>query len=178
MKFALDYTAEVGDDVLASATLLEQLDQHRETLTDVSAIDGGLSLVLDGKAAEADYSDPLLRLVDGWLRKVPWVIAGDTETVALRNSEHCFAFVPAGDGVEVSFFEGDEAEIEEYIIAPTNVRLEEFAAESMKLGQRVLDMIKQIDPDLLTSNEDCKDLAASLDEASKAWHDYEVHQRR
>jgi len=179
MKFALDCTVEVGETSSTPSALLESIDQHREALAEVSGLEGVLLLVLDGKQTTgADYSDPILRLAGTWLRKVPWVIGGDTETVALRNSEHCFAFVPAGNGVEISFFEGDEAEIEEYVIDPTTVRLEDFAEASIGFGDRVVALVEAIDPALLESNEDCQDLKASLEQAREAWHDYTVHQRR
>lgn len=179
MKFALDCMIEVGDTRLTPAALLESIDQYRDNLPDVSSLEGVLLLSLDGtETTGTDYSDPILRLTGGWLRKVPWVIAGDTETVALRNSEHCFAFVPAGNGVEISFFEGDEAEIEEYVIDPTTVRLEDFVEASIGFGKRMIALVEAIDPTLLESNEDCQDLKASLDQATEAWHDYQVHQRR
>jgi hypothetical protein len=179
MKFSLDCKIEVGETTMSPAGLRGALDEHLEAVKEISTLEGELVLLIDGKPkVGAQYSDPILRLTAGWLRKVPWVIAGDTETVALRNSEHVFAFVPAGNAVEISFFEGDEAEIEEYLVDPTNVLLSDFAEASIAFGRLMLELVEAIDPEQLDANEDCKDLVASLDEASKAWHEYQVHQRR
>jgi hypothetical protein len=98
--------------------------------------------------------------------------------VALRNSEQCFAFVPAGESVEVSFFTGSETEIEDYILEPTTVRLEAFVLESLNAGEQLVALVRGLGPSLITDNEDCKDLLLSLTEAQKAWHDYQLHARR
>ena len=42
----------------------------------------------------------------------------------------------------------------------------------------LLQLVKAVDPELLQTDEDCKDLTVSLEEARKAWHDYQVHNRR
>jgi len=117
-------------------------------------------------------------LADQWVRKLSWVIGGDTETVALRNSEHCFAFVPTGDSVEFSFFAGTESEIEDYVIEPMNVRLESLATQAVKICENLLEVIQKVDPNLFESDEDCKDLVVSLDEGKKAWHRYQLQSKR
>lgn len=179
MKFAIDCQIEVGDTLLSSTTVLENLDQYRDGIGEISFLEGKLVLLFDGEeGGTSDYSDPVIRLADGWVRKIPWVITGDTETVVLRNSEHCFAFMPAGNAVEISFFEGDAAEIEEYVMEPTNVLLSSFVQESIRFAEHILALVRAIDAGLLESNDDCRDLAASLGEAKRAWKDYQVRQRR
>ncbi len=179
MKFAIDCQIEVGDTLVPSATLLDQLDDLRDDLGDVNLLEGKLVLTFDGQeGASAEYTDPIYRLVDGWLRKVQWIMAGDTETVVLRNSEHCFALVPAGTAVEISFFEGDAAEIEEYVLEPTNVLLTDYIQESIRFGEQVIGLIQALDSELLENNEDCKDLSRSLGEATTAWKKHLVRQRR
>jgi hypothetical protein len=178
MKFNLDFRILVGDEGVDGGTVESQLDAHRDTLADIGDVEGAIVVKLDGEDNCADYYDPLLRLADQWVRKIPWVVAGDTETVALRNSEHCFAFVPAGESVEFSFFAGSELEIEEYVVEPTTIRLETFATESIGLAERLLELVRTVNPELLESNEDCRDLSASLEEGRKAWRDYQIHQRR
>jgi hypothetical protein len=178
MKFSLDFRILVGDEGVDAGTVSSQLDEHRDTLADIGGVEGAIVVKLDGEETCADQYDPLLRLADQWVRKIPWVVAGDTETVPLRNSEHCFAFVPAGESVEFSFFLGSELEIEEYVVEPTTVRLETFANESIRLAERLLELVRAVNPELLDSSEDCRDLSASLEEGRKAWRDYQLHQRR
>ena len=178
MKFTLDAHLDSGDGTVDATAFLARVDALRDQVSDISLHEGRLVLSFDGEEALKEYSDPIVRLMDGWLRKLPWIIGGDTETVALRNSEQCFAFVPAGESVEISFFTGSETEIEDYILEPTTVRLEAFVTESLKAADTVVALVRGLDATLLQSNEDCKDLLTSLSEAQKAWHDYQLHARR
>ena len=89
-----------------------------------------------------------------------------------------YAFVPAGDAVEFSHFAGSESEVEEYLLEPTTIRLEAFAKETLRMGERVLELINKTDAGLVKSNEDCRDLATSVDEGRKAWREYQLHNRR
>ena len=178
MKLTLDLALDVGDTTLDVATVLQSLDTHREALLPLDAIEGRIVLQIDGQETALPYSDPLVRLMDLWLRKLPWIVGGDTETVALRNSEQCFAFVPAGASVELSFFTGTEAEVEDYLLEPTVVRQDIFVAEVLRLGERLVELLTAIDAAALSSNEACRDLQTSLGEAKAAWHDHQLHQRR
>jgi hypothetical protein len=178
MKFTLDFNLDAGDSTPDSASFLAALDKHRGAISDISALEGRITVVLDGKDLCGDYSDPIVRLIDQWLRKLPWIIGGDTETVALRNSEHCFAFVPASESVELSYFQGSETEIEEYVLDPVTIRLDTFVSETIRLGDRLVEIIKRFDAGLLDRHEDCKDLQTSLSEAKRAWREHQLHQRR
>jgi hypothetical protein len=178
MKLALDYRLRVDDDVVDSQTLVTKLDSFKDTLAKAGTWEGVLVVKLDGELHCEELVEPIIRLGDQWIRKLPWILTGDTETVAYRNSEHCFAFVPEGDSVEMSFFVGSENEVETYVVEPTNVRLAEFANESIKLGERLLELVKRINPALVETDEDCRDLRGSLEEGRKAWRDYQLHNRR
>lgn len=178
MKFALDFNLDAGDSTLDSASFLREIDSHRSEQSDISLFEGRIVVRFDGKDVCGEYSDPIVRLVDQWLRKLPWIIGGDTETVALRNSEHVFAFVPAGESVELSYFLGSETEIEDYIVDPTTIKLDAFVNESVRLADRLLEIIRKIDGTLPETHEDCKDLVTSLAEARRAWREHQLHLRR
>ncbi len=178
MKFALDYRIRLDEETVALNQLVETLDSHRERLAQADPLEGALVVCIDGSRYCEEFVEPILRLGDQWVRKIPWVLSGDTETVAYRNSEHCFAFMPAGDSVELSFFSGSESEVEEYVIEPVTVRLDVFVSESVRLMERLLEVVNMIDPSLCERNEDCRDLKASLEEAKQAWRDYLLHNRR
>ncbi len=178
MKFDLTYKIRVGDEVIDSDQALSHIDTYRDRLTPVGGVDGALVLRVDGDEYCGDQYDPIVRLATHWVRKVPWVLGGDTETVAFRNSEHCFAFVPAGESVEVSFFVGTETEIEEYVCEPLIVRLDAFAPQSLALADHVLKLARALDPRVVDSEEDVRDLAVSLEEGRAAWRDYQLHNRR
>ncbi len=177
MRLQLDFEFEINDQPVAGEVIVGDLDSYKEALTDIVMEQGRLLMQVDGQGDSGDYEEPLVRLVGQWLRKVQWVISGDTETIAFRNSETCFAFIPAGGGVEVSLFEGTELEVEEYIIEPVTLRLETFVLSSIEMGDRMIKVIESVDPGLLESDEDCKDLKNDLEESKKAWHDFEIHKR-
>ena len=47
-------------------------------------------------------------------------------------------FVPLGDTVELSLFEGSESEVERYIIEPQTVKLADFVQTSIAMGETML----------------------------------------
>ncbi len=178
MKVEIQTKVVVGEAVLDVATLLSHLDTHREALSDISAVSGTIIVRVDGEEYGAEQNDPIVRLVDQWVRKVPWVLGGDTEAVAFRNSEHCYAFVPAGDSVELSYFAGSETEVEDYILEPVTLRLEQYIKDSLRMSEALLEVAVRLDPGLTNANEDCRDLKNSIDEAKKAWREHQLHNRR
>ena len=177
MNFELDYKIVVDDEPIDSATILANLDGYREGLTDILSWEGSLIVTMDGKIQGEEISDPILRMADQWVRKIPWILGGDTETVAFRDSEHCYAFIPAGDSVEFSLFSGTESEIDEYVIEPFTVRMAEFCTETLKMCEGLLELAGKIDEALLET-EDCKELQSSLDESRKAWREHQLRDKR
>lgn len=177
MKFSIDYHLDVGDESIESASVAADITKYNEALKDIGALTADLKFTFGETERMGDFSDPVVRLAGLWMRKVAWVIGGDTETVALRNSEQCFAFVRTGNGVEVSFYDGDESEIENYVIDPVTVSLGAYVQASFSFAEHVMGLVSAVDGSLLQSDEDCADLVASLGEAKTAWHDYEIHRR-
>ena len=178
MKFSIDFRIDVDGELLDASSLESSTGKHRLTLVDTGALEGAVVIRVDDEEVCGDYADPIVRLIDQWIRKLPWIIGGDTETVALRNSEHCFAFIPEGESVEVSYFQGSEAEIEEYVLEPINVRKDIFVTESIAAGERLLEIFRQADPELLESNEDVRDLNTTVTEARRVWKEHLLRQRR
>ena len=178
MNFDLDYKIRINDKELESRVFTTEIATYKNQMGDVGVLEGAVVMKIDGKTVCGDHYDPIVRLASQWVGKIPWILAGDTETVALRHSEHCFAFVPAGESVEISFFVGSESEVEEYIVEPTTVRLDAFATETLKMAERVVEMVRAAEPSLLNGHEDVRDLLASLDEGRKAWRDHQLHNRR
>ncbi len=178
MKFELAANLLIDDEPVAVTHLLDNPDVLAEKLESLHHLEGQFVCTIMEKVVTDDYSDPILRLAHLWLSKLAWIVGGDTETVALRDSERCFAFVPTGESVELSFFSGTEEEIEEYVFEPTHVRIEDFATQSIAVGDQLARLIDAVDISLWESDEDCKDLKTSIEEAKKAWHDYEIHKKR
>jgi hypothetical protein len=177
MNFELDYKILVDDVAVDAATLLANIDTYREKLTDVDSWEGVIVIKSEGDAQGEEIFDPILRLAAQWVRKIPWILGGDTETVAFRDSMHCYAFIPAGDSVEFSLFSGTETEIDEYVIEPFTVRLGTFANATLSLCEGILELAGRVDAALLET-EDCRDLRTSLDESRTAWRNHQLHDKR
>ena len=160
-----------AEKLLNDAALLDDLD-------DIRYVEGRIQASFDDTPIEASYEEPILRLVNQWVRRLQWIIGGDTESIAFRNSEECYGFVPLGDTVELSLFEGSESEVERYIIEPQTVKLADFVQTSIEMGETMLAVVKACDESLLESDEDCKELVSDLEEARRAWKDFELHGRR
>ena len=166
-----DAPVQPAEKLLNEPTLLEELG-------DIRYVEGRIHASFDDKPIAAEYEEPILRLVNQWVRRLQWIIGGDTESIAFRNSEECYGFVPLGDTVELCLFEGSESEVERYIIEPQTVRLADFVQTSIEMGETMLAIVKASDASLLDSDEDCKELVSDLEEARRAWKDFELHGRR
>lgn len=178
MKIKITYEYDLDDGTLSAAELESNLELHLPRLSDLVREEGRLVVWVNDEDVCGDYCDPLIRLVDQWLRKVNWVISGDTETLALRNSQQCFAFVPSGGAIELSFFDGTELEVEEYIVEPVNIRLEDLVQQSLALGDSLSRVITGVDGSLFDNDDDCGDFKRNLDELRSTWHEHQLRQRR
>ena len=178
MKVSLELHFLNEDASVTSAEKLLNDNALLEDFDDIRYVEGRIQASFDDEKIEVDYEEPILRLVNQWVRRVPWIIGGDTESIAFRNTEECYGFVPLGDTVELSLFEGSESEVESYLIEPHTVRLADFVATSIKMGETMLKVVKAVDASLLESDEDCKELVSDLEEARRAWKEFEMHGRR
>lgn len=178
MKFILNYEFDLEDGMLSADELESNLDEKASTLSDVAQEEGRIVVLVDDEDVCGEYSEPLVRLVNQWLRKVKWLIGGDTETLPFRNTEQCFGFEPSGSSVEFCFYDGTELEVEEYIVEPVNVHLDKLIEESVRLGERALRVVEVANPEAAESDEDCLELRAGLEELRDSWHQHELRQRR
>ncbi|MEE2962356.1 MAG: hypothetical protein VYA34_16605 [Myxococcota bacterium] len=175
MNFSIDYEFSFSDKTLRGKDLASDYESHRSDLADIVMLSGRIAFEINGQAHTGDYEEPVVRLVGQWIRKLQWIISGDTETIPFRDSEQCFGFMPAGQGVEFSQFYGTELEVDEYVIEPVTIRLDKLVGESLIMGERLLELIAKIDESLLRSDEYCSELKGDLEEARQAWRDYELH---
>ena len=178
MKFSLDFFVDVDGSPLSSSALLANVRDCRGAFSDVSSLEGSVSVSIDDAVVCGGYTEPIVRLLLHFTRKLPWIIGGDTETVALSNSAQCFAFIPEGDSVELSFFNGSESEIEDYILDPVNVRRDLFVQEILRLVGSFLTLLHEVDSTLVNAHEELRDLATLYEEAQRAWKDSVLRARR
>ena len=175
MNFSIDYEFSLLEKTARGKDLASDYESHSSDLADIVTLSGRIAVEINGKTHAADYEEPVVRLVGQWVRKLPWIISGDAETIPFRDSEQCFGFMPAGHGVEFSQFYGTELEVDEYVIEPVTIRLDKLVGESLLMAEGLLELIAKIDAGLLRSDEYCSDLKSDLEEARQAWRDYELH---
>ena len=70
MKFILNYEFDLEDGMLSAEELESNLDEKASTLSDVAREEGRIVVLVDGEDVCGEYSEPLVRLVNQWLRKV------------------------------------------------------------------------------------------------------------
>ena len=78
-----------AEKLLNDAALLNDLD-------DIRYVEGRIQASFDDTPIEATYEEPILRLVNQWVRRLQWIIGGDTESIAFRNSEECYGLFLLG----------------------------------------------------------------------------------
>ena len=167
----------MDDQHFSVETLINDFDSHKDNLSDIVREEGRISVNHNCRQDSGDCNEPLIRLAGQWMRKLQWIIAGDSGNHPFRNSEQCFAFMPAGGGVELESFRGTELEVEEYIFEPVTIRLEAVITAGFEMGDALLTLLDKIDPALAEEDGDCRDLKSDLEESKKAWHNYELHRR-
>lgn len=176
MKFSLAIKIDTDGGAMALADIRANAADHADLMKDISAVEGALVVTVDGQSYCEDLMEPIFRVAGTFIGKVRWVLGGDTETVPFRNSEHCFALAPAGESVELAFFVGNEMEVEEYVLDPTNIPFDVFVPVAISAMQELADLGAKLSPNS-RDNEDYSDLLVSLDETKAAWKDYQLHRR-
>ena len=71
----ITYEFDLDDGKLSADELESNLDQHLSKVSDVVSEEGRVVVLIDDKDVCGEYCDPLIRLVDQWIRKVNWVIS-------------------------------------------------------------------------------------------------------
>ena len=51
--------------------MLKDIDSHRASLSDITSLEGRIVVRIDGEDVCGEFSDPVVRLADQWLRKLP-----------------------------------------------------------------------------------------------------------
>jgi hypothetical protein len=146
---------------------LTDFSERAGTAANPAALDGFIIPANNNRALiEPVESDPLMHLCTMWMLKVPWVITGDEEVVALRNSPYCYGFEPAGSQVRIYFYEGTEGEVENLLVEPVGVPIKDFVPASLQMGRDMLSWATQC---LGEEQEEVVELRTALEEAENAW---------
>lgn len=178
MKFGLEIQVSVDDKLVPLTQLTSQTDLTRKLIADPATLEGCLMPFGNGKPVMPPYSDPLLLLLEQWCLKVPWILGGDTEVVPLRNHLFSFAFEPITDVVDVTVFTGTKNEIEEYILEPFQVPLDQFCDITIQNAKALVKWMENAEPDIAERSADLSTMKEALAEADRAFKDFRVRQSR
>jgi len=177
MKFGLDILITSDDKAVPLAELQKNADLAKTLFANPEKIDGAILPVVNGKQAMDAYSDPLLPLLEQWLLKLPWLLAGDTETIPMRNAERTFGFETVKEVVDISCYLGTQNEVEEYILEPVQVPLEALCESTIGAAKQLLKVLDQVDPKLATTSTDVRTLKEASVEAERALKNFRLQRQ-
>ncbi|MBK8013318.1 MAG: hypothetical protein IPK13_18430 [Deltaproteobacteria bacterium] len=166
---------DAASGIVSGAMLKGQGARPKLTFPDVY---GAVTVSRAGKEIAERKPDPVLPLVTNFVRAVPYLIDGETETVLLSESANGFLFEPSGDDIFFSFFSGDAYEPEEYYIEHTSIPIAEFGEQVLAMGERLRDIIKVADPEFFERDEYSKTLVEFIDLGRKAFKTFKLEVER
>lgn len=166
-----------GAEAVPSREALKRVDEIQEKLP-WPDVYGTILIQSEGESLLSHRPDPIVQLVTGLVRCVPYLIDGESETALLSESEHGFAFEPSDKDVTFSFFAGDAYEPDEFLVEPTPVPLTQFGREILDLGARLRDLMKACDPEIFDRDEYSNGLLEFLDEGEERFKTYQLQLER
>ncbi len=166
MAFSLEIQVKKDDEIVSLDAF-----QKEASAADLLEAEGFIVPFFNGEALldvnNGEFeADPLIGLVNNWLQKMPWLIAGDEECVPLRNSPFCFGFEPVGNSVRLYFYEGTEGDVENLILEPVSVPLADFCQAALAIGKTIVDLTASSDEE----PEELSELSSILNEFKEAWN--------
>lgn len=177
MKFGLDILITSDEKAVPLAELQKNAELAKTLFANPEKIDGAIMPMINGKAAMEAYSDPLLPLLEQWLLKLPWLLAGDTETIPMRNAERTFGFETVKEVVDISCYLGTQNEVEEYILEPVQVPLEALCESAIAASKLVMKVLDQVDPKFTENQADARTLKEASVEAERALKNFRLQRQ-
>lgn len=179
----LDFVVYLGDPedgatALPSAKVIEKIDEHKGKLNFSEGVYGAITFDKNGKQIGEKKPDPAMSLITSFVRAIPFVIEGEPETALLSESEFGFMFEPSGDDILLSFYQGDAYEPDEYLVERETIPTEAFAEQVIGMGDRLVNIIKKVDPALLESDDYAKTLLEFLDMAKSKFRTFRLERER
>jgi hypothetical protein len=168
---------EAGAESLTSKKALQEASRLKASLK-FPDVYGAVIVSRNGKEIVPRRPDPIFSLVTNFVRSVPFIIDGETETVVLAESENGFMFEPSGEDVMFSCFAGDAYEPDELLLQPTDIPLKKLGEQVLSMGERLRDLIKQIDPGVFERDDYSKSLIEFLEMGRDRFKHYQLEVER
>lgn len=177
-----DFVVYLGDpdqgaEAVSSRDALARVAEIKEKL-EWPDVYGTIRIQDEGRDLLQHRPDPIVPLVTGLVRCVPYVIEGEPETALLSESEHGFAFEPSDKDVTFSFFAGDAYEPDEFLVEPTLVPLTHFGRQILDLGLRLRDLMKACDAEIFDRDDYSNGLIEFLDEGEERFKTFQLQLER
>ncbi len=183
MSAELDFVVYLGDpdegaEAVASKVLLTGIEKHKANIEKMAAAYGAIIFSEKGKEKIDRKPDPILPLITKFVRTIPYLIDGESETILLSESETGFLLEPAKDDVLVSCFVGDAYEPEEFLLEPTSVPLAQLGEQILSMAERMRDMLKKVSPESFDSDGDGKSLEEFIDMSRTSFKTFKLEVER
>lgn len=180
----LDFVVYLGDPdedapTVPSTQAVAKAEEYKGKLSFNEGVYGAIDIAKNGKSLGERLADPAITLVTKFIRAVPFVIDGEPETALLSESEYGFMFEPSGDDVLVSCFAGsDSVEPEEYLVEREAMTLDQFAEQSIGMGDRLVQLIKKCEPAVIDNDDYAKTMLTFLDMAKSKYRTLRLERER
>jgi hypothetical protein len=180
----LDFVLYLGDPdegaaEIASQEVLKSADQHKAVLKFEDDVYGAICVVRGGKELLERRPDPIVRLFTTLVRALPYLIEGEHESALLSESAAGFLLEPANDNVTMSVFSGSDAyDPEEFLLEGITMPLDDFGSQLLACCERLLEIMKKVDPRVLQNEGYGKDLAEVTKVGKDAFRDYRLDTER
>ncbi|MCK6550674.1 hypothetical protein L6R52_32855 [Myxococcota bacterium] len=164
----LDFVVYLGDPdqgapTLPSGKVLEKIEEHKSKLSFSDGVYAAITVEKNGRQLADKKPDPVMQLMTAFVRAIPFVIDGEPEQALLSESEFGFLFEPTGGELFLSYFAGDAYEPDEYLVEHESIGVEQFADQVCAMADRLVSIIKKVDPDLIVRDDYAKTFVEILD---------------
>ena len=174
----LDFVVYLGEpdegaEAVASKALLTGIEKHKAKLKFPAAY-GAIIFSEKGKERLERKADPILPLITKFVRTIPYLIDGESETILLSESENGFLLEPSGDDVNVSCFVGDAYEPEEFLLDPVSMELQVLGEQILSMAERMRDILKKVSPESFDNDGEGKSLEEFIDMSRSSFKTFKL----
>jgi hypothetical protein len=168
-----------GASTIPSTQAEKKADEIKGKISFAEGVYGAITIEKNGRALADKLPDPAISLVTRFVRAVPFLIDGEPETALLSESEYGFMFEPSGDDVLISCYSGsDSVEPEEFLIEREPMSLEAFAEQSIGMCERLVGLIKKVEPEHLQKDDYSASMLEFLDMAKQKFRTFRLERER
>ena len=181
-SLALDVVVFVGDpdagaEAIRVSDVMARLPDYQGKLP-LSDLYGAVTVSRNGKEIAERRSDPIVQLMTNFVRALPYVIDGESETVLLTESANGYMFEPSGDEVLFSFFAGESYEPDEFFVEREGIDLTDFGEQVLRMSVALRDLVQKLDGQFFERDDYAKSFIEFIDIGKKAFKTFKLEVER